>query len=259
MTYVERIEPEPDGQQRARLLLWRQIASEATAEIIAAVPEARKDLMKARARVWQGLKPHLLWLFNDKCAFCESKFLAVSFGDVEHFRPKRGVKDDPTHTGYYWLAFDEFNLLPGCERCNRNAKANHFPIRGGRAQTPEHPLVDELPLLINPCEVDPREHLDFATSEHGQPTGLVVALTEVGKISIEIFNLNREDLVEARKREQEFFMMRYLKLLSNHKTREIVKLFKGAIEEPYSAACTALGKALIDDFRRDVVQHIGGR
>ena len=161
-----------------------------------------------RSTVWQDLKPYLVWLFGGKCAFCESKFLIVSFGDVEHFRPKRGVTEDPTHPGYYWLAFDESNLLPSCERCNRNSKANHFPISGQRAQQPGSSLDNEQPLLLNPCEVDPQNHLDFSLDLNGQPIGLVTARSEIGRQTIQIFNLNREDLVEARRREQQAFVNR---------------------------------------------------
>jgi hypothetical protein len=32
---------------------------------------------------------------HDKCAFCESKFSHIAYGDVEHFRPKAGYRQHP--------------------------------------------------------------------------------------------------------------------------------------------------------------------
>src|ERR1700726_2643878 len=40
---------------------------------------------------------------NDKCWYVECKNLGTD-DDIDHFRPKSGVKEDPTHPGYYWLA-----------------------------------------------------------------------------------------------------------------------------------------------------------
>ena len=49
--------------------------------------------------------------FNSKCAYCESIFVHNSYGEVEHWRPKKAVKDNPSHNGYYWLAAEWDNLL----------------------------------------------------------------------------------------------------------------------------------------------------
>ncbi|MGR8934038.1 MAG: hypothetical protein ACU837_06555 [Gammaproteobacteria bacterium] len=60
---------------------------------------------------------------HGNCCFCESKITHISFGDVEHFRPKAGYKQNGTEKlqtpGYYWLVYDWENLLLSCERCNR--------------------------------------------------------------------------------------------------------------------------------------------
>ncbi len=57
-----------------------------------------------------------------KCCFCESKIQHVMSGEVEHFRPKGGVRQrrsDPLdRPGYYWLAYDWSNLLLSCQSCN---------------------------------------------------------------------------------------------------------------------------------------------
>jgi hypothetical protein len=88
---------------------------------------------------------------------------------VEHYRPKGSVKEDRTHTGYYWLAYTWENLLPSCTYCNQKrkdqplwddpvlgpaeGKADQFPLadNGVRAKDWDSPLEDEKPLLLNPC------------------------------------------------------------------------------------------------------------
>jgi uncharacterized protein (TIGR02646 family) len=65
----------------------------------------------------KSVKKTLLTAQHGKCAFCESKFEHVAFGDVEHFRPKGGWiqtdGDQLTRPGYYWLAYEWSNLSCG--------------------------------------------------------------------------------------------------------------------------------------------------
>jgi hypothetical protein len=60
----------------------------------------------------------------------------------------------------------------------------------------ERELKIEKPLLLDPCEkgFDPDAHLVFDSE-----TGRVAGLTKRGKVTIEIFDLNRSELIEARK------------------------------------------------------------
>ena len=127
-------------------------------------------------RIWSELKSYLFEIFDGKCAYCESKVLDVAAGDVEHYRPKKGVDGMPTHPGYYWLAYDLENLLPCCEKCNRaGAKMNLFPIpmEGDRAWRPEDDIEAEHPYLLNPYGHDPAEHLRFVLGPDGRPLGRV--------------------------------------------------------------------------------------
>jgi hypothetical protein len=145
--------------------------------------------------VWRELKWHLLDLFHGKCAYCETVVRPAYTGDVEHWRPKGKVEEDPTHPGYYWLAFDPSNLLPACMMCNQPAEAKHthFPVDGAHARDATG-LAAEHPLLLNPYDhaVDPRAHIDF------DEQGTIKDVTPRGKSSWTIYDLNRPDLVEAR-------------------------------------------------------------
>ena len=145
----------------------------------------------------------LAGVFRDKCAFCESR---LSFDDlrVVHFRPMHRCVDQdgsffPLH--YWWLANDWSNLYAACRDCGR-AKSNRFPIAGERALLEEEErdvealFSRERPLLIDPCREgdEPESHLVYTED------GRVASDTERGRITIELFALNRAGLVEARRR-----------------------------------------------------------
>ena len=163
-----------------------------------------------KRKLYGQLKPSLADYFKSKCAYCESDFEVVAFEDVEHYRPKCGVTDEPGHRGYYWLSYNERNLLPSCERCNRaEGKKNHFPISGVRVSGPGGDLAGEDPLLLNPYEsgdFDPvQPHLEHTCEELDSelwPTGVLKGLTPKGEKSVEVYNLNRVRLVKARLRAQ---------------------------------------------------------
>ncbi len=69
--------------------------------------------------VWKEAKAQLLKESSGKCAYCESPTSVVSFGDVEHFRPK---------SKYWWLAYCYENYLPACIICNQKFKRDHFAL-----------------------------------------------------------------------------------------------------------------------------------
>lgn len=141
---------------------------------------------------------------NKKCAYCE-RHLNGDFGDVEHFRPKGGYVDERTlkieKPGYWWLAYDWSNLLLSCSECNRSYKKNIFPLEDeSQRNIAARDLSGEHPLLINPTEEEPYDHIEY---------NRWVALPKMiegeedcrGKKTIEIMRLNdRRDLIEKRKR-----------------------------------------------------------
>jgi uncharacterized protein (TIGR02646 family) len=143
-------------------------------------------------------------LFHQKCAYCESPIGDIQPVDVEHFRPRlRAInldgKIDPYH--YFWLAYEWSNIFPACTECNRS-KGSRFPVRGMRAPVGSglDGFLKEESLLLNPCEDMPEQHLVFS------PDGMVTSPTEKGRYSIEIFALNRSDLVAARREEYSLLM-----------------------------------------------------
>ena len=181
---------------------WKDRADAAKQNAISAYQEGKRPI-KFRQQIWSELKWHLFDLFYGKCAYCESKPLAVTSGDVEHYRPKAKVSGDanwpgdPEHPGYYWLAYDINNLLPSCESCNRNfGKMNRFPVNGQHARD-EASLASEEPLLLNPYHqtINLREHLTFTD------IGKAIANNNstYGRASIDIYQLNRHELGEPRK------------------------------------------------------------
>ncbi|WP_175154649.1 AAA family ATPase [Achromobacter piechaudii] len=132
-------------------------------------------------------------LFHGKCAYCEQ---AIETG-LDRFRPSSnslGIdgKTDPNH--YWWLAYDWSNLYFACNGCSR-AKANRFPVSGKRSRIGRRgdDLVDEMPMLLDPCADQPEDHLQFDN------TGRVIAKSERGHLTIETLALNRPQLVQLRK------------------------------------------------------------
>jgi uncharacterized protein (TIGR02646 family) len=135
-----------------------------------------------------------------KCAFCESFFDHVAFGDIEHFRPKGGFRqrqhDALRRPGYYWLVFEWTNLFSSCQLCNQRFKRNLFPLRDGRsrARSHRHNLANEEPLLIDPAARTPEEHIGFRRENAFAKNGSVEGAT-----TIEVLGLNRDELIERRR------------------------------------------------------------
>jgi hypothetical protein len=169
-----------------------------------------------------AVKDALENLFHRKCAYCENRYRAAHPVDVEHWRPKAGVKIEETpgqvrepHPGYYWLAAVWENLLPSCINCNRASKQEQLPTgerivagkgslfplsREDRRAYSSEEITNEDPLLLDPTVDRPEAHLEFVdecvlrarTDSHtGRPS-------ERGMSSINVFGLNRTDLVMER-------------------------------------------------------------
>lgn len=137
---------------------------------------------------------------HDKCCFCESKIGHISFGDVEHYRPKSGwIQDKETinRPGYYWLSYDWENLLLSCQICNQRHKKNHFPLRNGanRALSHMHDIAVEEPLFTHPTIDNPEDFITFHDEMSVPING-----SDRGTMTIDRLGLNREDLSYYRRK-----------------------------------------------------------
>lgn len=137
----------------------------------------------------------LLKLFSEKCAYCEQQVHDVS---VDHFRPIGAAADqDERNTSlhhYSWLAYDWRNLYLACKECNAS-KRNRFPVKGPRLPllvALDEANAREAPLLLNPCEDDPTKSLEFDLD------GTCFGRDKVGKVTIDVLKLNRDDLIKSR-------------------------------------------------------------
>jgi hypothetical protein len=91
------------------------------------------------------------------CAYCGGFLPRNDRGDIDHFRPKGKVHEDPLHGGYWWLAYAIGNYLLSCSLCNSACKGTRFPLAAGTrriAFAERRRLAQEARLLLDPA-VDP--------------------------------------------------------------------------------------------------------
>ncbi|MGY1618487.1 HNH endonuclease [Geodermatophilus sp. SYSU D00691] len=213
-----------DGDQREWFQGWNRRAEDAMRTVLERWEKTGTVKFSAREqKLWGELKNWLLEnVFFHKCAYCERKLYKQSV-DAEHYRPKAGVRwakaqghdivkvvrsdgTEAPHPGYFWLALDWRNLVPACEGCNaRDGKLNQFPVAKTHAAVASPPVphpafqaldLAEEPLLLHPFVDDPTLHLRFG--EFGE----VVGLTEKGRISIQVYDLNNDEQRRARSKAQ---------------------------------------------------------
>ena len=158
-----------------------------------------------------------------KCAYCEASTASVSYGDVEHYRPK---------SRYWWLAYCLDNLLASCTLCNQRFKRASFPCDGERMAAPQvarnstdarlEALASELvpdplnsvavakfealhreekPLLVNPYFDDPARRFAWRADELLEEVELVPRDSdseEYVAAAEELYGLNRLELKRDR-------------------------------------------------------------
>jgi hypothetical protein len=164
----------------------------------------------ARQQIWGDLKPHLAALNKEKCWYSES-LNPTSDKNVDHFRPKGRVEEDPAHEGYWWLAFTSRNFRYASQWCNQRrvdathgtsgGKSDHFPLlaNGVRARQEGDDLELEDPELLDPIDPDDWKLLTFLPDGYPTPakpegTAEHVRATK----SIEIYHLHCKQLVNGR-------------------------------------------------------------
>lgn len=166
---------------------------------------------KTKSRVRDKLNEY----YYHKCAYCETR---GGKADIEHYRPKKNVKENTNHEGgYYWLAYEWSNLLPSCKDCNREGGKNAmFPILGTYVVAPTfltngnlNPqdflpnstlLLQEEPYLLHPEIDEPKNYLGFEINSGNRGIDVIpIDLQNTSPISrgsetIRVCDLNREPL-----------------------------------------------------------------
>ncbi|TDO05427.1 hypothetical protein [Sunxiuqinia elliptica] len=202
------------------------------------------------------VKEKLDSIYHTKCAFCNQEPKGSPL-QVEHFRPKDGIKNE-AHPGYYWLGYEWTNLLYACGNCN-TIKSNYFPLLDGvrRITAPLFvaDLIDlaschsfssfiksEKYVLVNPEVDNPDQHFVYL------PDGKIYHLTERGEYSITRYDLNRDELyVNGRKRLLDGIIEKFAKKLDRYQrdernfksvSEDIVDIIKGEILVPIERNCS---------------------
>lgn len=118
------------------------------------------------------VKKSLKQMYHSKCCYCENNFVASSYGHIEHLKPK-------ANSNFHHLSFEWDNLHWSCQICN---------MKKGEKWDDDNPIID-------PTVDEPQEHIEISSI-----TGKIVSKSDRGRTTIDHVGLNREELVEARKR-----------------------------------------------------------
>lgn len=164
--------------------------------------QTRSAIIDANSAVWGELKSWLLDLSHQKCWFSEAKD-CFSHWHVEHFRPKKSVKDaDGTeHEGYWWLAFDWKNFRV-CGSVGNTKKGTFFPLRPTCDRSPVGGDIRlEDPQLLDPTDPDDPNLLSFDMEGNVIVAPGVVDEWDISRVnySIERLKLDFGPLVDRRK------------------------------------------------------------
>jgi hypothetical protein len=118
-----------------------------------------------------GVRAHLatMALGIERCMYCGDNLGT----DIDHFEP---ISRAPIRT------FDWLNHLLACSHCNSNWKRSSYPCNEAGGS-----------LLVDPTSEDPADHIQLMLR-----TGEYRDLTPRGKATIDVFGLNRGDLVRGR-------------------------------------------------------------
>jgi uncharacterized protein (TIGR02646 family) len=276
----------PDGWQAKADKALDEFRKEITNAELAArlngedIPTARKAAITAelkkpkRQKIWKELSPYLARLLKDKCWYSESKN-SGSDKDVEHFRPKNAVADDPSHEGYWWLAFDWRNYRYSCQWCNQRrvdimngtdgGKWDYFPVGAGsfRARQEGDSCDDEEIELLDPIDPHDWKLLTF------RPDGKPIPAKPLGTreyvraaASIQLYHLDHKEFVDDRRSLAGKIqrLIQYMETLRSQITNASMrKLYKDHEKEllrvidrdsEYSAAALAYARAEIYKMER---------
>lgn len=149
-----------------------------------------------------------------RCMYCGDNLGT----DIDHFDP---ISRTPLKT-FEWL-----NHLLACSHCNSNKKRDRYPCDAAGEC-----------LLIDPTRENPSEHLQLMLG-----SGEFVGQTRKGWETIEVFGLNRPDLILGRGnafRTRRMFLFGIHKLVSEGREDEAVQHMKALVEEPHASVLHAM-------------------
>jgi len=197
------------------------------------------------------------------------------------------VEEDPTHEGYWWLAFAPRNFRYASQWCNQRrvdrvhatsgGKSDHFPLHthGIRARQEGDDLELEEPQLLDPIDPDDWKLLTFLPDGYPTPTKPAgTAEHQRAATSIDVYHLHCKPLVNGRaavagtiqRIVQDLERLRPQidepKMRALYKSREVELLRAIHPDTEYSAAALAYARAEIykselgHQITRDWLQEI---
>lgn len=146
-------------------------------------------------KIDKELSEYLHEVFHGKCGYCETKIDLPQAGQIDRYRPNNGVRDNNEYHQdlYWWLTFEWENLIYCCKECNQY-KGNYFPVYEERMKDSKSNPSLEIPLLLNPYQDNPEEHIKINENCHFEGISLS------GKQTIELLRLNRQSLILEREK-----------------------------------------------------------
>lgn len=190
---------------------WKDKASSLYVELEKIDDVDQKHEFIKKNNIWSEIKPVLKEISWWKCWYSEAKDI-VSDYDVDHYRPKWRIKNKEwniiEHDWYWWLAFDINNYRFSWIFMNRPRwgwwKVDYFPINDEnfRATFWWIQVNYETPLILDPTNEDDCSLIawDINTWELFPFSDDQESLDyKKANFSIDVLNLNHENLVEARK------------------------------------------------------------
>ncbi|GEQ86444.1 hypothetical protein ULMS_19520 [Patiriisocius marinistellae] len=162
----------------------------------------KKNIKQSRYRInsrlieSQLLIEKLVKLFHGKCAYCECEIFEKFFKTAHHRPTENAMNLDGkvSKESYWWLTYEWNNLYLLCEQCS-SMKKTRFPVAGKRVSYLGN-VPQEKALLIDPCKKKDFDDKHFQLFKNGE----ILGITERGKITIEILNLNNENRKQERAR-----------------------------------------------------------
>lgn len=206
------------------------------------IQEVKEDgrTMSMQLQLEQRLQDPCADLFSGKCAYCE-RAISRGEGKASYWRPAGYTYDPVTESielgDYPWFQNEPRNVYFVCLACY-GRQNNQFPTLEKLSERTDWETAQfhEKPLLLAPYEDDPAQHLNFL------PNGKVETLDESprGATTIEVFGLNRDDLVNERCKTLEEFKERLENRGSHHWLDEWLSpkhAFTGALWQAYREWC----------------------